>query len=619
MGDLVCARARVELSARLDGETNGELSRALDEHLAGCEACRAHERSLAIVRRRLRTQPAQPVPDLAPAILARVATEEREARRRARWRARLRVGSIAAAAAALVVLGASLPFSERPPATADASEITEGIRAAARTLRAFRAGFEITERGWHPDVSVRRFTAEIAFRAPESFVLSVRDHTRYPDPNLWPENDYDVIANPRRWWIREPTTCPTAALPGCGVAAPTEERTVWRRQPFDGASALPTDIVIPLETLSSSSGFEVLGRDQVLGRAAYRVALPYRQAVPLVMALQAGGSWRPFRPFDRVQIWVDARTWFPLRYDVIGRGVRLLSVRATSFEQPRHLDAKLFEPPRSGFPRSGGFEVRPFERIRRNAPELEVDLAPYRAGVACDAAGPCPPPAGRGQRVLAWAEGMTFLKMAADRTRPSSALYQSKAEEVALDDGTYAYYEPGTDTFKRRVDVYSDELHVHLESNLPRHDLLEVAASLDIDGDRLPRVRREGGLRIERVDVDEALPASFARSPAYLPSDYRASAAFTSRSPRGRQSVTVYYRRAQAEYDGIGVRITQARPVRLLPPTSESIRAVRIGDAEGRWAAERGELEWIDDGTYRAVAAPSFGLPTALRIARSLR
>jgi len=605
MSELGCAEARVEASARLDGEVDAGTLRALERHLGACPACRAHHADIARVRRTLRTQPTGSVPDLSETILERVAGMRRQ--RSAEWTARLRVGAIAATVAALVVVGASLPGSVQPPSAANASELSERIRAAARDLNALRANFEITERGWHPDVPVRRFTARLAFRAPESFVLSIRDHTLYPNPRRWPANNVDVIANRRRWWIREPTTCPTAALPGCAIGATTEQRTILARQPFEGAGALPTDVAIPLETLASASGFEVLGRERVLGRPCYRVALPYRQAVPLVGALQPGGSWRPFRPFDRVEISVDSETWFPLRYEVVRSRAPLLSVRATSFEQPSRLDADLFAPPRGGFVRRGGFRPRPFEAVERTVPSLRVDLAPYRAGRTGD-----------GGRMLAFANGVTWLKVATHAPQPPSLLYGTKAEEVALQGGGYAYYEPSTLSLRRRVDLYGDRVDVHLESNLARAELLEVAASLGIRGRRLPRVRAQGGLRIRRLDPDQAPPLAFVRTPTYLPPGAEAAAAFLSRGRGRRATVTVYYRRPQAEYDGIGVRITQARPVRLLPPTSERTRAVRIGGVEGRWIAGRGEVEWIDGHTYRAVAAPSFGLSTAVRVARSL-
>jgi hypothetical protein len=65
--------------------------------------------------------------------------------------------------------------------------------------------------------------------------------------------------------------------------------------------------------------------------------------------------------------------------------------------------------------------------------------------------------------------------------------------------------------------------------------------------------------------------------------------------------VTVHYRHAEATYDGVGVRITQSRPVRL-PPPSETFRGISIGGLSARWSDERGELEWTEDGRRHRVS-----------------
>jgi hypothetical protein len=57
----------------------------------------------------------------------------------------------------------------------------------------------------------------------------------------------------------------------------------------------------------------------------------------------------------------------------------------------------------------------------------------------------------------------------------------------------------------------------------------------------------------------------------------------------------------------------------VLPPGSVDFIDVRVGGEIARWSPDRGELEWIDHGVYRAVAAPGFDLSTAVRIAESLR
>jgi predicted anti-sigma-YlaC factor YlaD len=60
------------LSALLDGELEPEREQALHAHLAECGACRGLEARLQALHRAVRLHPAEPVPDLTDAVLARV-------------------------------------------------------------------------------------------------------------------------------------------------------------------------------------------------------------------------------------------------------------------------------------------------------------------------------------------------------------------------------------------------------------------------------------------------------------------------------------------------------------------------------------------------------------------
>jgi outer membrane lipoprotein-sorting protein len=622
--EAVCDEMRVELSARLDGEIDPRTARTLDEHLSTCAACRAEEDSLRRARAALRVQPAEPVPDLTGSIMEKVSSEGPRDRRRDDWRSGVRVASLAAAAAALLLVSTSLPFGDDPSDSAEAGEIAREVRAAAQELNTYRASFSIIERGWHPEADLRRFSARVWFDAPESFRLQVRDLTAYPDER-WPANDVDLVANARRWWIEEPSTCPSEALPACGVAAGSEQRTVVQRQPFDGTSTLPTDIIVPLETLASSQGFTVLGRDTVADRSAVKVSLPYRQAIPLVDALQPGGLWREFHPLDRVEIWLDAQTWFPLRYEVYAdtskeramwarlqglrdRGGRqLLSVRATSFSEP-DIPRTTFAAPIRGIVRSGGFSERDFGETRPwIRPAYLAALTPYRAGVT------------EGRRTLTYTSGMTWLKVTSGNGR---AIGAETAQEVKLGDDSVAYYQPATEELKRRIDIFGKHSQVHLESNLARSKLLRVASSVGIAGKRIPRtLERDRHRTVLRLDPETALEdSSFAATPGYLPAGYQASVAVLSRSNPGGTTLTVYYRRREAEYAGEGIRVTQSPSIDLLAPSAEQSFGVTTRDlSKARWFPQRGELEWIDRDIYRSVTVPSLDLQTAVRIAVSLK
>ena len=605
--ELDCGSALEDISSLLDGELNVARALAVRTHVESCPKCSEQALVLDEVRRALRTQSAGEVPDVTAAVMRRV---ERQSQRR-QVRGPLRVAGVAAAVAALLLASSSLIGTRRPPASARASEVTSGVRDAARSLDAYRARYEIVERGWHEAVPMRRFDAEVSFSAPESFRLTIRDNTSYPDPSRWPPNDVDLIVNARRSWIREPDLCPEASLPACWTGA-TEERTVVARRPFDGAAGLPSDLIVPLETLSTSELFELLGRERVLGRSALHVALPHRQAVPLISALQQGGSWREFSPFDRVDLWLDAETWFPLRFDVRrGRsaaGQVLLSARATSFSQPQDFAPGTFRAPTAALQRSGGFvqdsEVS-FGDVR--SPEFTAGLRPYRAGATS-----------AGERILSYARGLTWLTMAVERSSHPPRGYPSTAEQVALEGSGVAYYEPASSDSRRRVDLYARRTHASLESNLPRAVLLRVASSLDLMGRPLPGGIERSGLRVTRLGSSALGALSFAESPTHLPPGYRTTSSFLVENRRGHRTLSVYYRRAQAEYDGLGIRTTQSPSVRFLPPSFEDLQPVTVDGRSGRWSPERGEVEWMDQGVYRSVRAPSLGRGAAVQVARSL-
>ena len=87
MGDYAsvhCESYREAVSAGLDGEPLGMPQERLDEHLAGCPACRAWADAAAEVTRRARLAPAAVVPDVTAAVLARLPEGGRAVGRRSR-------------------------------------------------------------------------------------------------------------------------------------------------------------------------------------------------------------------------------------------------------------------------------------------------------------------------------------------------------------------------------------------------------------------------------------------------------------------------------------------------------------------------------------------------------
>lgn len=595
-----CDAIRVDLSARLDQEVDEETSARLDDHLATCAACRGYEDSLRSVKRAIALQAAPAVRDLAPAVITRI-TREAVGRRRER-RSLLRTAVAAAAMTALVLSGSVLPWRSEPSDIAAAAAITRAVRGAATDIGSYRAEFDIAERGWNPNVPERRFTAEILFQAPESLRLEIRDLTVYPGPR-WPTNDAALISGPNIWWLRETATCPAPALPGCSVSPSPEIRVLEARQPFDGTAALPTDLILPLETLADDDGLTVVGREPVGGRDAHHVVLQQWQAAPLIDSLQFAGTWREFPPTARVDLWLDSETWFPLRFTVRS-GAGELTVDTTSLEQPRDLDVSAFVPPAGGDARDGGFRSR--AAGPHPLPAYLGGLAPYRDGVTRD-----------GQTVDTYVDGMSWLKVLTDRAaQPSLATFTS--ELVALGSGSFGYFEPSSDSLRRTLEIIGRQRRVRLETNLSRTELLRIAASVPIAGRAFQHLETPNG-SIDRIDRDELSSSGYALEPTYLPEGFRFSSAFVSRTSDGGKQLSAHYRRSESGPSLGQIRITQASAVSVLTPTSEDLDSVRVAGTVGRWSAVRSELEWLDGSTYRAVAVPGFDLATAVHIAQGMQ
>lgn len=589
-------RYRDDLSAFIDGELPASERSALEEHLEGCAECRALEARLRAVDSAVRLHPVGPVPNHTGDIMGRLASERPVVLRRAERFRRIRIAGVAAAATIALLIGSSVPWL-REGNVASAAEITGSVREAARSLESYQASYEIVERGWHPDVPVRRFQVEVAFSSPETMSLTIDDETTYPS-SIWPRNDVELLADAEGWWIQEPSLCPTDALPIC-EGTQTDERGVMSRQPFDGTNRLPTDLIVPLETLAASQSFTVIGQTTVAGRDAYELEMEFRDALPFVTAIQAGGSWREFNPTDRVRMLIDAESWFPLKVSVTPRSAQrpALTVSAVTLDDDPPADLTNPGVPLAETLRDGGWSPQDPESLDVPAPEYLAGLEPYRAGTTST-----------GREVLTYARGLTWLKVTCVQGRLDS--YPLTAEPVQLSGGRPAYYLPADSDLRRRVDIFTEDEHLFIESNLPREVLIDVVGSISVETVEGPDPKRASV-----VTVDEALDLPFTQAPSYLPDGYRASAAYL--APDG--SSVVVYRRPQIEFDGLGIELVQSDAVAFLPASSLDFETIRIDGSLARWSPEAGELQWIDGDVYRSITAPSLDLGTVAAIAEGLR
>jgi hypothetical protein len=620
-----CEVAERRLSARLDGDRLHRADPALEDHVAGCARCQGFRARAERVRHLARLAPAEPVPDLVPRIMAEVRAGRPGRPVPPAW-SRYAAAFVAGGVAAALVAG-GLPGLRRGPTPALATAIPRRVAEASTEVTRYRATFDVVERGFHRLVPRRTFTAEIAFVAPERFRAELRDTTAYPDPT-WPRNDVLLAGDGDRWLLDAPTTCPRQALPTCAVGGRTVQ-SVRGREPFDGDTLLPTDIVLPVRTLAGTERVRVVGRTSVAGQEAVVVELAALDATPLFAFLQAGGAWRPFFPQDRVLVSLDAASLFPLAYEVRAAasperdawalrmdldreapGALLLRAEVRSF----HTDVPAGWRPIRGplaSARDEGFRQRPTDGLHRAVgyrPAVPRDLGglrPYRAGTFASGDRPAD------EVLLSYTRGLAWLKMRQTRSWSQGALFGDVgplARQVPLPGGGVGYYEPATGTLGRRLSLHAPGWDLYLESNLPREVLLRVAGSLPVRGALAPEAW------LDQVPLDQALSvAPYLLLPRSLPEGY----GFWSAHLEG-GGVTLYFRRPGTELDGAGIRLHQAEGVGLPPPLDPDVLAVQVRGVTGRYTPARGELEWVEDGVYRSIGGASLDLAGALRVAGSL-
>ncbi len=498
---------------------------------------------------------------------------------------------MAAVAAALVVglvagfVLASGGVVSPPPenVAALAAEIPLQLQRAAVQLESYQAVFDVTELNWARAVPRRTFVAEVSFRAPESFRVQVRDTTDYPS-EVWPRNDESLVTDGHSFRATGPNPCPAAALPACPQPVPVT-REVIDRAPFDPRSSAPTDIVVPMTVLAASDRVDVRSAGQVAGHDAVTVQLLYQDAGSLFQYLRFLGSWRPFFPEDRVLLWLDRTTWFPLRYELYpAAGSERELWAAQRGLPPEPPDTPVFTatvrtfsteaaPPSTfsvptGTPRADeGFADRPLAEFAASGavrPAVTGGLSLWRYGSF-----PMSPSRPFLETVAAYARGLSWLTVTRvqEWRQPSPFGVGPFAELVTLARGV-GYYEPASQDEPRRV-------------------ALHTAAG------------------------------EFLVLPSELPAGYEPASGQTFRG-HGARGVAIAFRRPAAELDGVGLLLYQALGQAMPPPTRGDEQSVQIRGTTARWSPGAHELEWMEHGTYVSLSGPSFGLTELVRVADSL-
>ncbi len=638
-----CDRVRRALSERMDGERlSRHVAHALEGHLQTCAACRAFEAGAYRLREQARIGLAPAVPDLVEPIMAAVRMEPRpagvrtvrELRPRRPLLPRLAPAIAAAVVGALVgSLAVGGPWARQESATA--GDVTAGVAAAAAHLDAYRASYSILERNLAPDVPLRELSMEIWFQAPERFRLDVTDHTVYPSDAFTP-TDLRLVVDGSTWYARGPAPCPTT---GC----PPRETLVTNRTPFSSVAPAPTDLVLPVKTLSAEAGVRVLGTGTVLGRDALRLELPFERAAPLFPFLQLGGRWRPFFPNDRVVLWLDAERWTPLKWSVYPAAGRerddwalrfglpeepsrqaVFEVEALAVSERKPLDSAFLVPETEPTTDQGATSVTldavPHETGFRPVAPAELEgLHLYEVVLPPDPAGSA------GGSLVAYTEGLRWLKLGESRSWEGDALFGPvgpHAQEVALPEGGVAYYEPATEDHGRRLSIHTPESDLYLETNLSREELLLVASSLPVTGLVLPetwRVRSTQDGTVERVTLEQAqaaVPFELLLPTALPPGSELASAELVRAGDR--VSVTTYFQAQEVALGGTAVRVYLELAEELPPASAAEQEMVELRGTQARYTPEAARLEWLEAGLYVSVEAPGLGLEDLLAVATSL-
>jgi len=544
--------------------------------------------------------------------------------------------TVAAAIAGLIVgslvvggpwqLGGNRPIA--------AATVVRNVRNAAPARDAFQGTYTIHEFGLSPDVPERILQMDVAFRSPQRFRLTVDDRTHYPSSS-WTPTDLLYIEDVTTTFTSGPSGCP-GDLPA--DICPRTRATIARLAEYSAAAPVPADLVLPVATFGSSRGFQVLDRQRFDGRDALLLRLSFERAAPMFPFLRIGGTWRPFFDRDRVLLRLDATSWLPLRLTVYpsrseerrewelryGRAVEspdspILDVRLdTATETPP--DPSLFRIPGAPAPVPHRLDELP----------ARIGYTPATPGDAGDlelvsivlptASAPVTP-----SSLLVYAEGLDYLKIAERRDWEGPGPFgpvDTAAQEIPLEAGGIAYYEPAGEGYGRRLAIHTRTADLFLETNLPRERLLEIAASMPIRGEALPSAwRRLGsaGVKVQRIGVDEALataglPASLEER---LPDGYVVASAELSKVGSAIEGVTLYLRQPDMDAAGEPLTLHVERNTGLPAPSSAAQSRIRFAGLEGRWTPSRAQIEWVDRGTYLSLQG-ELGLRALLEIASAV-
>lgn len=597
-----CEVIQQDLSARLDGERAD--STMLDRHLAECPDCRAFLDGAQRVRRELRIAPlGEDVPEITPAVVERLGEQNRRpAAPRAEWWGAM---SVAASLVVGLVLGGLLATTaNRDPSVAE--ELGDRVLAAQHTVVAFYADLTVEERGWHPAVPVRRYEGTLRYGAPEQLRIDLRDRTTYPDAS-WVANDLSRVVTRTAEWSTATPPCPRSQLPGCLLDTP-RTTGVSDRVPLSGLGAQALDAVVPVHSLHLGGGTDLGTRTTGDGRQVGVIA-DVAQLRPLLDALVGVGSWRELHPTDPVELWVDAVSFTPRELTVragagtlrqrwaLERGLSdpageaVLNVRFDPRESPEEVAEP--EPP-GPLPTAGFVDGEVDLPLPGTLPQ---GMDRYRSGVQLTGT--------HDVETVTWTDGRAWLRLRGVEAWSGKRLFGDLGplvRRVTLPDGRIVYLSGDGQT----AAIHTDGIDLVLEGSVGRDVLLDVAASIPVEGRRVP------------TDWVEAADGSLTDAAAALPGLLVPSGL----DGFGPPSVRIGEAQVVIGYAGSGGRelvVTQRAGGALSPPVVSDVIGVAVRGRPGRFLPEAAELEWVEDGVVVSLHSEDLGLTGLLRVAADLR
>jgi hypothetical protein len=582
-----CDDALPLLSAALDEPLTPAEAAALAEHVAGCPDCQAFQAHLEALRRELRYETVTDVPDVAPAVLEAITRPRRPA-----W-----PQAAAAFAAGLFAGAVFVGLGIGQPSHIAVADLPARVLAAQSAVETLAADVRVVERGWHDDVPERIYTGTLAYRAPESLALSLRDETDYPAPD-WQPNHIQAVTDGDTVWTSGPAPCPRELLPGCTPPEP-RTRTLLGREPFDASAPAPLDLVVPVASFNQAGQPEVLGTTRLDDRPAVGVAVTAAQVAPLLDGLRQAGHWREVHPADRVELWLDADALVPLAVDVLPAddAERDLWAARRGYADPAgtailelRLGGVRLNEPVAAFPRppADGVVKRPGFR------EQPVDIAPawlpdglryHRSGVVANG--------GPRVEVAAYSDGRAWVIVRRTADWQGEGLFGDLGEAVrpvSLDDAGVAYVNPGG----TRIALRGEDVDVVVAGSVGEEGLVRIASGLGVTGQPLPA-------------------AEVALAGLLVPADPDGFAAPGAR--RSDDTVTLVY-------VGPGERwfsLTQGPGDVLSPPLEPDVRGVQVRGTIGRYTPSLGELEWHEaPGETVSIRSDTLTLAELVALAEQL-